>query len=164
MSVLSLTSTAEEGVSSGMEWDSANQRKIAGISSCSLVRFGWCGCALPVVSVCVQEQRVPPNPSLAGCALTPWTQAVLHFWFHKAAARLGEEVRTFKIKTSPSKIKAKIQKQGCCFILLFPSALAGSSFPRADCQCGLQGPISAGAMPQPCECIPPADLNTALKA
>lgn len=116
------------------------------------------------MSVLVQEQKVPPHPSLAGCTLTPWTWAMLHFCFHKAAARFGEEIGTF-----PSKMKVKIQKQNSnfyCSILLFPSVLTGcrGACPPSPGQIvRLQGPTSAWCQPQT-ECISPADLNTVLKA
>lgn len=128
MSVLSLTSTTEKDISSGMEWDSASQRKH---NRNQLLLHGQIGCALTVVSVRVQEQRVPPNPSLAGCTLTPWTWAMLHFWFHKAAARFGEEVRTFKIRSFPSKIKVKIQKQVVVSSFYLPLSLQAVFLPES---------------------------------
>lgn len=147
MSVLSLTSTTQSDISSGRQWASPNQRKH---NRNQLLLHG----EILVVWVC-------PACGICVCAgaeslLTPPWQGVL--WPHetglcytsaftKLLPDLGKKLGLSKLGLFLQKLKLKFRNRLLFhpFISLWPNRLQKclSSFPRADCQCGLQGPISA---------------------
>lgn len=147
MSVLSLTSTTEKEISSGRQWDSANQRKC---NRNQLLLQGeiWVVWMCPACGICAcagtESLLIPPCQGV----LWPHKLGLCYtFSFIKLLPDLGKKLGLLKLGLFLQKLKLAFRNMLLFhpFISLCPIRLQQClfSFPRADCQCGLQAPISA---------------------